>query len=697
MSSCKKILSLQRNKNEKPMIFILKQQVNTVWNILFVWILMMFNACSLLEKQTSDIENPEVAALLELYRDSLHLNPKATINVLSEAKSHIKDSVDFYTLLMYIAKGYYCLNDFGQALDLDAQALNFCNRKEMTPRLSKLKADALNFRGVVFQQNGYLDSTLVYLSGAYDLSSSIDICINLADCYHQKGNYPLSGFYYRKALFAADSLKLGENYYYSVYSGMAKLYQDLENFALADQYFEQAAMYQDKSSLLEKFFFSNTRGNFYYTTKAYKKAIRYFQEAAQLAETLEQSFSQAIAETNLGEIYILSGQADSARFYLDHSTKLFGDMMSSNSSVKFYSTGLYASLALLEGNLSEAEKLLLQPYDTALINPQYVYFHNRRMQELYVRKQDYEKAYFYRSEAEVYNDSLRNLKVRNNIADIDFRYSQDTTLLKKNIQIAYVETTALRWKNVALWSLLFFALVISLAVWVFVYRKKTHELQEVRQRSIITGLRMEIIRNRLSPHFMFNALNVVMPNLRKYGELETPFRLLIQMLRDNLRASEHIAIPLKQEIELVKNFLQFCELKNPGQIRTDWEISPETPLETLIPSMSIQIPVENAVKYAFRPGDTAADARILISITVEMHTLHIRIEDNGVGYNPACQTDDGKGTGSGLKMLQRTIESLNASNSRRLSFDIKNRHEDVPPAQGTSVLLVIPLNYNYSI
>jgi LytS/YehU family sensor histidine kinase len=71
---------------------------------------------------------------------------------------------------------------------------------------------------------------------------------------------------------------------------------------------------------------------------------------------------------------------------------------------------------------------------------------------------------------------------------------------------------------------------------------------------------MEIVRNRLSPHFVFNAINAIMPSLKQHKELEHHFGLLVQMLRSNLVASEQIAATLSEETALVKNYLQLIRM-----------------------------------------------------------------------------------------------------------------------------------------
>ena len=116
-------------------------------------------------------------------------------------------------------------------------------------------------------------------------------------------------------------------------------------------------------------------------------------------------------------------------------------------------------------------------------------------------------------------------------------------------------------------------------------------------------------------------------------------------------------------------------------------------MDTLVPSMSIQIPVENAVKYAF--NTESLNPCIMISISVENEELHVSIEDNGIGYHPGAHARDERSTGQGLKILYRTIDLLNTRNIRKMQFSIRNLHSVSEKGHGTCVLLIVPLNYNF--
>ena len=672
----------------------------------FAWLVLCtyMYSCSVSEKRsTALVDTIDVDSLTEQYSDSILMNPASMIDFFLGIREKTTDSISSNKLLLNIANCHYYLNQADTAMALYDQILDFCERETTSAKRDTLKENRINLLkasiykclGTIFFESGLPDSALIYFNKSFNAFPTVPVYVNIAEMYHHKGDFPLASQYYRKAFLMVDSLQNGEKYNFSIFSAMSKLYQDLDNFVLAEQYYEKAAQYTDHINISDNVYFENTRGNFYYLTKDYEKALGCFNKADRLAATISHSFYQAIAKTNLGEVYLLIDRPDSARIYLNQAKELFGPLFYTPQ-FNFYLTGLYAALALKEDNLPEAEKLLLQPYDTLSVNPQYIYFHNKRMEEYYLRKQDYKKAYFYRSEAEMYNDSIRNVKVRNNIAEIDARYSQDTTLLRKDIQIALAENGAIQWKYSSIASIALFVLTLLTGTGLILYRRKINKLRQAKQHSTIVSLRMENIRNRLSPHFMFNALNVIMPSLGKYKELENPFRTLIQLLRDNLIASEQTAVSLKQEIEQVNNFLQFQTLKQIGSLQTDWLIQPDVSTDTLIPSMSIQIPVENAIKYAFPPD--RADARLQIMIKSEPDAISITIEDNGIGYHPdKNQTDRKKGTGSGLNMLRRTIELLNTNNIQKITFTIENRHTDATSAKGTRVFMLIPIQYNYKI
>ena len=61
--------------------------------------------------------------------------------------------------------------------------------------------------------------------------------------------------------------------------------------------------------------------------------------------------------------------------------------------------------------------------------------------------------------------------------------------------------------------------------------------------------------------------------------------------------------------------------------------------------MSIQIPVENALKYAFEDNDEQTNT-LSIHISKEDRNLSISIRDNGSGYDPGKHSNSNGSTGT---------------------------------------------------
>lgn len=665
-------------------------------------VLGLSNSCSCRLSEEPDGEVLLTDSILAIYQDSMAEAPQKVLDVFFEKRLHMQDSLCFYLLLSYESKCYYYLNRMEDAFRTNKEVIRYCTDHASFDRSRALLAEAFNNQGVYWQELGERDSAIRVLKSSVDILQTVrnrsiltSVYINLADCHLQKGDYPHCGFYYRKALLVADSLGLGYRDHFAIYSGLAKLYLELENFPEANEYFVKAEQIGNSCTPYERYFFSNTRGNYYYNTKEYEKALDWFRKADRITEAFPQPLYKAIVRGNLGEIFILIRQPDSARFYLDDARRLFGKAYE-QPSFRYYMDGLYASLALLENDLSQAERLLSSAHDLNQVNPLYTYYNNRRMEELYYKKKDYRKAYEFKDKADMLNDSLRNVKVRNSLAEIDFRYRQDTTLLKMDIQLINAKDEMSRWKTIAYYCVLLLLLSLSASLCWILYRRRKHEKQYWIQMTTMNRLRMAVVRNRISPHFIFNALNIILPTFRQYDGLDKPIRLLIKVLRGNLFFSEQIAVSLKDEIQLVKEYLQLRLLGNPDRIRIIWELPPEIPDAWKIPSMSVQIPVENAVKYAFDPENE--EACIHIRIVKKQGSLFIAIEDNGIGLSSDMQNrQEEQGTGYGLKILRQTIDILNSRNKNKMNFIIQDRNLLEPGGHGTLVSLVVPLDYTFDL
>lgn len=104
-------------------------------------------------------------------------------------------------------------------------------------------------------------------------------------------------------------------------------------------------------------------------------------------------------------------------------------------------------------------------------------------------------------------DSLRNIQVKTRVADIYMRYQQDTTLLAQRNYIETQKTEIQRTRVTAtLWIVIALLLAIVSATGYLLMRRQRERIV-ARHIENISKMRMENIRNCLSPHFTFNVLN----------------------------------------------------------------------------------------------------------------------------------------------------------------------------------------------
>jgi LytS/YehU family sensor histidine kinase len=218
------------------------------------------------------------------------------------------------------------------------------------------------------------------------------------------------------------------------------------------------------------------------------------------------------------------------------------------------------------------------------------------------------------------------------------------------------------------------------------------------------ALKMENVRNRFSPHFVFNVLNIFVSNLPK-GVNVKPLQLLIQVLRAYLLSCDKMAVSLEEELQMVTSYSTLRHETNPFLPMPQFHVAKDVDMKLMLPSMIIQIPVENALKHAFVGMKETEDKPLLdVNIWVEDDMLRIDVTDNGCGVSGTVgkkKKNCAASTGTGLRILNSTIEMLNASNERKMFFKMQSNRgipgEENAPKKGMHVSIGVPCDYDYDI
>jgi Histidine kinase/Y_Y_Y domain len=146
-----------------------------------------------------------------------------------------------------------------------------------------------------------------------------------------------------------------------------------------------------------------------------------------------------------------------------------------------------------------------------------------------------------------------------------------------------------------------------------------------------TDLKMLSLRLQMNPHFIFNALNTIKGyyGQEKIVEANAFIGKFARLLRLNLDYSDAM-IPLDQEVELLKIYLQLSQIRYPDKIEFKIEMPPSiNPMDIMIPSMLLQPFVENAVIHGVAPQKKPGTIAIIFQFSGDEMIAIVR--DSGVG------------------------------------------------------------------
>ena len=225
-------------------------------------------------------------------------------------------------------------------------------------------------------------------------------------------------------------------------------------------------------------------------------------------------------------------------------------------------------------------------------------------------------------------------------------------------------------------------------------KRKLEELNRMMNES-----RLMAIRAQMNPHFIFNSLNAIQECI-VMQDFDAAYQYLSKfskLLRQVLNNSEKDFIPLKDEIEVNKLYLELESLRFKKSFSYSIDIEENIDTETLkFPSLLLQPFIENAIWHGLMHKQGAK--KLDISFFLENNHLECVIEDNGIGRERSAEIKKNK-LGSqyfeskGTKLSGQRVQLLNDTGYTNASIQIEDLKNTSGEAQGTKVTLKFPLDY----
>jgi len=174
------------------------------------------------------------------------------------------------------------------------------------------------------------------------------------------------------------------------------------------------------------------------------------------------------------------------------------------------------------------------------------------------------------------------------------------------------------------------------------------QLEQERINSELSYLKAQI-----NPHFFFNTLNNIYALTGiDIDKARMALHKLSRMMRYVLYETEKDRTLLSREIDFIKDFITLMKLRISEKIQVELHIQEKFTDTTIAPMLLLPF-IENCFKHGI---SFQQDSRIMISLTLEDHMLHLRTVNKIV---PSSKTSlEAQSSGIGLTNTKRRLSLL---------------------------------------
>ncbi len=221
--------------------------------------------------------------------------------------------------------------------------------------------------------------------------------------------------------------------------------------------------------------------------------------------------------------------------------------------------------------------------------------------------------------------------------------------------------------SVFLWSLIliswssFYLFINFWTEWKF-QRDRAEKADVLAQNA-----QLQMLKHQLNPHFLFNSLNSIRALIEEDESNATEMvTQLSEFLQYSLACSNYSGVPLKTEIEAVRQYLAIEKKRYEDKLQIEYEIDPAAENYPVL-SFLVHPLVENAVKYGMKTSPMPL--RIGVKANVKGSTLNLEVWNTGRWIAPQPNNEKNViSDGSGLDNMQNRLTNAYGGNHR---FEVK--------------------------
>ena len=218
-------------------------------------------------------------------------------------------------------------------------------------------------------------------------------------------------------------------------------------------------------------------------------------------------------------------------------------------------------------------------------------------------------------------------------------------------------------------------------------RLHAKEVETLEAEKQLDAMNLELLKNQINPHFLFNTLNVIggMANLEGAATTEQMIAALSSLFRYNLKHQEKEVL-LSQELKVAADYMYLQKMRFGDRVTysVDCKVSAD---DVMVPTFTLQPIIENCIIHGITPK--LEGGSVSVEVDKKDDKLLIAIIDTGVGIDE--------------ETLKEIRESLGGKNSNTVGIGMGNIYRrikamysdadmqiDSYEGKGTTITIILP-------
>ncbi len=195
-------------------------------------------------------------------------------------------------------------------------------------------------------------------------------------------------------------------------------------------------------------------------------------------------------------------------------------------------------------------------------------------------------------------------------------------------------------------------------------RLHAKEVETLEVEKQLDAMNLELLKNQINPHFLFNTLNVIggMANLEGADTTEEMIKALSSLFRYNLK-TQGKEVLLSKELQVSENYMYLQKMRFGDRVKYIVKCTVDAD-DVFVPTFTLQPLIENCIIHGIAPK--MEGGCVLVEISKREENLFISVVDTGVGMSQetldklvrSLEQKDSASMGIGMGNIYRRIKAM---------------------------------------